>query len=50
MQELNIKINDECHVDKFKIISELVEEVILLANYILNKIPHKYLDKTPYKL
>jgi hypothetical protein len=27
-----------------------VEEVILLANYILNKIPHKYLDKTPYKL
>jgi hypothetical protein len=37
------------YVDKFKIISELVKGDILLANYILNKILYKKLNKTLYE-
>jgi hypothetical protein len=42
--------NHEFYVDKFKIILELVGGLFLSANCILNKIPHKKLEKTFYEL
>ena len=36
--------------DKFKSSSELVGETILTVNYVLDKVPHKKLEKTSYEL
>jgi hypothetical protein len=43
-------LNNECNVDIIKSISKLVGERILTINNILNKVPQKKLDKTPYEL
>ena len=46
----NRTFKEMMNADKFWITTELVGEVILSTNYILNRLPQKKLDKTPYEL
>lgn len=43
MKKLNIKINDEYHVDKFESTLKLKGEMNLTINYTINKLTHKKL-------
>ena len=49
-KESHFKRDDERHIDKFWCTSKLVGEAILSANYLLNLVPRKKIDKTPYEL
>ena len=46
----DFKRNDKCITIKFWTTSQFVGEAILSANYILNRIPHKKTNKSPYEL
>ena len=47
MEKQNLEGDDECYVDKFWY---TMGGSYLSANYILNKLPQKKLNKTPYEL
>ena len=36
---MNIKRNDECHIDKFKNTLDLLRKALPTVNYMLNKVP-----------
>jgi len=47
---LNSQRDDECNVAKFGLTVELVGGAILRENSLLNRIPLKTMEETPYEL
>ena len=50
MQKPNVEGNDEAMLTSSGVPQNLWGEALLSTNYVLNKLPHKRLDKTPYEL
>ena len=47
---MHSKRNDECNVAEFWVATKHVGEAMLSSNYLLNKVPRKKENKTPYEL